>query len=146
MKLHHIVLAIFFVCLVGMAGTSYLASMAEKNDKTVDMTGLSSFNSSLAAMANSTNQRYSDAKKLVIDITKLNLLAIPYDMLKTGWSGIKTMLVGFDTISTITSDLTNGLSKTLNLPEWLIPTLMYMLMALVAFMLLYMFLKWRLET
>lgn len=146
MKLHEMLLAILIVGVIVYGTTYFITDLGTNYAKTVD---LSSLNKTLE-YTETTTENVDDLANTITDISisnPLEIVEVPFELIKAGWYATKLTFNQYGTISSITTDVSTGLNEQgITIPTWAIVMFTSFIIVLPVFMLVYGFFKWKFET
>lgn len=146
MKIHHITLSIIVVSMIVLGLTTYITGLSDKYGTTADLTDLNKTDSRLKAQQATMNTTYNDIQSIKLSINPVDLLSIPYKMIRVGWGSIKTLFGSWTVLGGIMSDLNRAFSKQgIQLPDWLIPSIIAIIMLAIIAICVFAFFKWKFE-
>lgn len=146
MKLHYLVIGIIFTSLIILGSLNFLSDIQNNYSASID-----------TSYINDTSQRLNDYNK---DISQLSntvtnfsleinsvgdVFDIPYKFFQVGKSITDSMFSGFSVLTAIVSDTYTGLNEQLGIPSWLFDSIIAILGITLVAMLLYSFIKWKIE-
>lgn len=150
MKLQHVIISIIITSLIILGATIYMGSLGDSYGVTANM---SAFNNTKAALDNQT----AIAKSLASDITNIELESgpvavaqavfdVPYTMIKVAWKSAKLMFGSFVTSEAVITDSVTAAGESgIDIPDYLIGSIVAILAISLIAMLIYAFFKWKFE-
>lgn len=147
MKIHYIAISILVVSMVIMGCITYMSSLATEYSQTIDVSGLNV--SSVDRLENISKL----SKNLEDDITEfkietgVDVLLVPYQFFKVGWSALKLQLASWSTMFAIITDGADSFRTTTGvpLPFWLLNGITSIIILVIVAIVIYGFFKWKFE-
>lgn len=145
MKIHYIVTAILIIGLVTTGLVVFIEDVSTSYGKTADMTGLT-------PITNSISNTTTDATDLADDISKFPLeegegaLSIPYKLIKTAGSALRTIFGSFGVVTNIFGYLiTFATDNRLPVPPFVKGIVIAIFLFTIVAIMIYAFFKWKIE-
>lgn len=146
MKIHEISLAVIFVSMIILGTITYIDALGEKYGTTADFSGLSNTSARLDEQKRFMNETYAEIAGIELSLNPIDLLSIPYKMIRVGWGSIKIVFGSWTVVGAIFSDLSSGLADSgIQLPDWLISSVVAILLLTIIAICVYAFYKWKFE-
>jgi len=144
MKIHYIITAVLVMSGVILGLTTYMNSLEEPYEDTVDFSGLEGtkekLNRTVFLLQNTTNTISN--MKLKASIT--TLFDIPYAMYQVGWNSVALVFNSWDVVETMIQETIEGFGVSgIDIPDWVSDLFVgFILLAIVASS-IYAFFKWK---
>lgn len=144
MKLENIVIGVIIVSLVVTGSTLFLSDLTANY-------GVSYNNDTLNNTLYQTQEYLNESQQLSEKITDIelgegaiDLIETPYELIKVGWSVMKTVFESWGTVSAMVKDIGQSLSEgPLGIPTVLFSAAITIFVIILVFVLVYGFFKWR---
>jgi hypothetical protein len=146
MRLHHIAVGVVFVSIILLGIFSYVGSLEEGYGETMDLTGLENTSARLRNHSSNMEEIYEDINDEVLNPSAGQALLIPYTLIKLGWKSAKSMFDSWVLVGEIAVDLENNMGEVgIPIPDYIIPSLMVLIIISIIAMAIYAFFKWKFE-
>ena len=134
------------VSMIILGNTMYLDSLSDKHEETIDYSGLNRTQARLDNMTDTTEKIESAFEEMTMREGITSIYLIPYDMIRLGWNSVKLVFGSLSLVGDIFTDATEISAGTgIPAPDWLLPTIIAIVLLLFLFIMIYAFFKWRLE-
>jgi len=146
MKIHYIMIALIIVGMVATGVTLYIGELGTSYGLTADMTGL---NRTMTQLSNTQN----DAKNITDTLHTfqlrgdiLDVIYVPYEMIKIGWTVTKTIFGSFGVVGALISDISTSLAvQGVPIPPWVTTSIISIFFITISAIIIYAFFKWKME-
>lgn len=144
MKIHYLVIAIVLISAIMLGMISFITSMGEGYSRTADLGG---FNNTKARLdnQNTISQNLSNTiNDMQLQLSAVDLLALPYTMVKTAWYSAKSMFNSWFTINTMLTEGEQQFRSQTGIPldGWVLSSILGILILTVVAIIVYAFFKW----
>ena len=145
MKIHSLLIAILVVGMMTLGMTSYLVDLSEGYDTEVDTTTFDDTSKRVGKIQNESEEIKTIIENMSIS-NPLEAIELPYEMVQTGWKGIKIMIGGIGTTESVFTDSMDAVEDSgIPLPKWLLPSIMAIITIIIITIIIFAFFKWRME-
>jgi len=132
--------------MIILGSVTYINEFGNQYSATADLSGLAKTNETLNAQRELMNETYEDIVKLIVDASEGNVFLLPYDMIKAAWGATKTIFGSWSVVAAILGDINRELANLgIILPDWLVPSLVSLILMTVIAIAIYAFFKWKFE-
>lgn len=148
MKLHTIPIVLIILSLVVMSALTYITEMGENYDKTADFSTLNNSKARLETQRELSKDLKEDIDAIVNIEGTGDVLLIPYNLLKSGWTMAKLMINSWFTTEELISDAAKASEETGIgfLSDEIVGGIIAILWISLAAIIVYAFFKWKFET
>lgn len=146
MKFHSAAITILLISIVAMSATSYISNLGEYHSTTADFQGLENVQYYMNKTSTDMEARYNEFSEFTMEESDVSALVVVYRMIQFGVQGIKQIFFSWTFIGDFINILNSSLPDGLKLPAWFWLGISGMVTTLVVAMLIYAFIKWKVET
>lgn len=144
MRLHYITISIFIVSAMVLGFINFATELGDNYSATADFTGLEKTQTRLETQQQNVQDLSDAVEDMTLELNAIDLLVLPYKMVKVGWFAAKSIFNSWVTVGTMIEESGTGLAESgIPLPEWLIPTFIGILTIILIAILIYAFFKWQ---
>jgi hypothetical protein len=143
MKMHHVTIAIILVSIIALGAMTFISDIGDKYSATSNLTALNRTRARL-------EEQQESAQELSDDITTFKLegpldyVAFLYKPFQVAWKAAKITFRSWITVGTIATETGDELARSgVPLPDYLVPSLISILIITLVFIIVYAFFKWR---
>lgn len=145
MELKSFPMAILIIGMILLGSVFFLTDFGNKYSQTADLTGMENINKSAVELQDDLNETRASLNT-ILDPDKGSGFTVPFDLIKAGYYGVKSILASFGFFSAIFGDLSNVLSGMgIPIPAWFINTIVAVIVLGIIIMLVYAFFKWKIK-
>lgn len=146
MKIHYILITVLLVGVVVTGALNFMVEVGENYD-VLDDAELGFVNKTINA-TEKTQKEAMDLSNTITDLTQEDsgVFDTPYKLIKMGISSAKLMFLSWETVSIMIGSATTGISGILGVDiGWYAGIVIAIIVITVVVILIYAFLKWKLE-
>lgn len=145
MKLHNIVVSVLVVSMIILGAVDYVTDLGGNYGTTADLSGMDNTRARLEKQQNLSRDLNEDITSFKLE-NPVDFFAIPYKMIKIGWKILKTVFGSWVTVETIAQEVTSNVTQLgIPIPDWLMPSLIAILVIILISIIAYGFFKWKFE-
>jgi len=146
MKIHYIIIALIIAGMVTTGITLYIGELGNNYGVTADVSGLNRTMTQLSQTQNDTQSIVDTLHTFQLRGDILDVIYVPYEMIKIGWTVTKTIFGSFGVVGTLISDLSTALAEQgIPIPIWAINGVISIFLITIAAIIIFAFFKWKME-
>ena len=143
MKIHHLSIVILLISGLALGMMNYLTDLGTGYSTEVDLSQLNNTQSRLIDQQQTMQSLSNNITGFTLEITPTALFDIPYKLTQIAWNIARTIFGTWSILGTMVEEVGTGLTgNDIFIPNWVIPTLMAMLIITLVAIVLYAFFKW----
>ena len=151
MKIQNIMIGTLFVSIIVALSIVYISNLASYNNLSFDSSKyFNNTNENIANVVANSKSMSSSVSKLVVDITNLNVFAIPFDLIKLSWGFLRTTFTSLSTFTGMIPESINILSNELpsapGVGFTLSDIIVTIITLLVIFSIIFAAIRWKVES
>jgi|26BtaG_2_1085354.scaffolds.fasta_scaffold01264_10 succinate dehydrogenase hydrophobic anchor subunit len=142
MKFHHAVVLIIIISMIATSITIYIGDLGDGYSQTADFSNLNLTEARIERQREIINDTYDDIKKMTLEESS-GVLVVPYVVFKTAIGSAKLIFTSWTSLGTIISEMAD--TSPIPVPDWFILSIIGLIMTSLVAMLIYAFIKWKME-
>lgn len=148
MKLQNIIITTIVISMIVLGTTAFLTDLGSNYGESADFDKFNGTRARLQEQQGLASGLSDEVHKLTL-IENVGIFETPYRMIQTGWKTTKLIVGSWVTVGNMTQEGVQAMEDSgvpLSSADWLLGSIIAIIIILVVVMLIYSFFKWKFET